>query len=154
MARRRCVCRNVARIHRRIEGCWPHGLGRTFHRRELCFRKKRGADVGKTKRGKGTKWISVEDGQGKTWACSIHPASPSEMKLAPETLKQTVRPEGQTFPLIADKGYDSDPLRDQLAMQGIDLICPHRANRKKRPRQDKPKLRHCKRRWIIERTIS
>jgi hypothetical protein len=33
--------------------------------------------------------------------------------------------------LIGDKAYDSDPLDAQLAELGIELIAPHKRNRKK-----------------------
>ena len=39
-------------------------MGRMFCRRHLCLGKKRGEAVGKTKRGKGTKIMAVNDGQG------------------------------------------------------------------------------------------
>jgi transposase len=54
--------------------------------------------------------------------------------------------------LIYDKAADSDDLRDRLAAQGIELICPHRANRTKPKRQDGRKLRRRRHRWKIERT--
>ena len=53
--------------------------------------------------------------------------------------------------LIADKAYDSDPLRVALAQQGIELIAPHRRGRVKSPTQDGRKLRRYKRRWKVER---
>ncbi len=56
--------------------------------------------------------------------------------------------------MIADRGYDSDPLRKRLARRGIELICPHRKNRRKPPTQDGRALRRYQRRWIIERTIA
>ena len=44
--------------------------------------------------------------------------------------------------LVCDKGYDSDPLRDRLLMErDIDLVCPHRKNRKRPATQDGRKLR-------------
>jgi len=53
--------------------------------------------------------------------------------------------------LIADKGYDSDPLdRRLLKQRGIDLIAPDRVN-KRRKLQDLRKLRRYKRRWKVER---
>ena len=57
------------------------------------------------------------------------------------------------FPrLIYDKAADSLRLRVRLRKErGIDLICPHRSNCKKRV-QDGRKLRRYSRRWIIERT--
>ena len=57
--------------------------------------------------------------------------------------------------LIADKSYDSDPLRKRLKKQrGIDLICPHRRNRTKPKLQDGRKLRRYRRRYKIERTFA
>ncbi len=54
--------------------------------------------------------------------------------------------------MIADRAYDSDPLRERLKKRGIELIVPYRANNKKRKYEDGRKLRRYKRRWIIERT--
>ena len=43
---------------------------------------KGGAAVGKTKRGKGTKWMVLVDGQGLPLGVRLESASPSEVKLA------------------------------------------------------------------------
>jgi transposase len=76
--------------------------------------------------------------------------------------------------LVCDKGYDCDALRARLLSgRGIDLICPHRKNRKRRATQDGRnlicphrknrkrratqdgrKLRRYKRRWKVERTFA
>ncbi len=57
--------------------------------------------------------------------------------------------------MIADKGYDSGPLRRSLARKGIELIAPHRCNRKPSTRrQDGRKLRRYSRRWKVERTFA
>ena len=56
--------------------------------------------------------------------------------------------------MIADRGYDSDGLRKQFRRRGIELVVPHRRNRRKPPMQDGRALRRYKRRWIIERTIA
>ena len=40
------------------------------------------------------------------------------------------------------------------ASEASELICPHRANRKKPKRQDGRKLRRYKRRWKVERTFA
>ena len=95
----------------------------------------------------------VADGQGIPVACSTSSASPAEVTLAESTLEQAPRREGQTIPLIADRAYDSDPLRERLAAQGWDLICPHRRGRTKPCTQDGRKLRRYRHRWIIESTI-
>ena len=129
-------------------------MARSVCRRELCSRKKRGTKVGKTKRGKGTKWMVVADGTEIPLACTIASASPSEVTLVEETLETVPRHEGEVTPLIADRGYDSDPLREHLIEQGWDLICPHRRGRVRKATQDGRKLRRYKRRWKIERTIA
>jgi transposase len=56
--------------------------------------------------------------------------------------------------LILDRGYDSDPLRERLAERGIEMICPHRRNRRRPKTQDGRPLRRYKRRWKVERTFA
>ena len=56
--------------------------------------------------------------------------------------------------LIADRAYDSDALRKGLAAEGIELICPHRKNRKRPPRQDGRPLRRYRKRWKVERLFA
>ena len=56
--------------------------------------------------------------------------------------------------MIGDKAYDSDELAEELAEDGIELIAPHRKNRKpENVTQDGRPLRRYKRRWTVERTI-
>lgn len=111
--------------------------------------------MGKTKRGKGTKWMVVVDGAGVPLGNHLHSASPSEVKLVEATLQAVrVGRRRKICRLIADRGYDSDPLRRQLAARGIQLIAPHRKNRRKPPTQDGRALRRYKRRWVVERTFA
>lgn len=99
------------------------------------------------------------DGQGTPLGVHLDSASPAEVKLAEATL-ETVRvgtlgpgrPRTRPERLIADKAYDSDPLRERLGHRGIELIVPHRKNRTKPPTQDGRPLRRYARRWIVERT--
>jgi len=56
--------------------------------------------------------------------------------------------------VIADRAYNSDPLRETFAERGLDSICPHRSNRTRPKTQDERKLRRYRRRWIIERTAA
>ena len=109
--------------------------------------------MGKTKRGKGTKLMAVADGAGLPLAIHTAAATPHEVTLVPETLAQTFTPE---FPerLIGDKAYDSDPLDAQLAAVGIEMIAPHRANRKQPATQDGRPLRRYRRRWKMERLFA
>jgi transposase len=64
------------------------------------------------------------------------------------------RPRQKPERIIADKAYDSDPLRLRLAKRHIELIVPHRRNRKKPQTQDGRKLRRYRRRWKVERTFA
>ena len=109
--------------------------------------------MGKTKRGKGTKWMVVVDGQGLPLGSQLASASPAEVTLAQTTL-DAIQAETQPARLIADKAYDSDPLREALEKRGIELICPHRVNRRKPKRQDGRPLRRYRKRWKVERTIA
>ena len=54
--------------------------------------------------------------------------------------------------VLADKGYDSDALRDQLEAEQFVPIIPHRKNRVKPSRNDGRRLRRYGHRWLIERT--
>ena len=56
--------------------------------------------------------------------------------------------------LIGDRAYDSDPLDEKLAQQGVMLIAPHKTNRKKPKTQDGRALRRYRRRWKIERLFA
>src|ERR1017187_10198756 len=126
--------------------------------RQLRTGEKGGLAVGKTNRGKGTKWMVLVDGQGLPLGVRLESASPAEVTLAEATLAEVRVPRSQGRPrqkperVIADRGYDSDPLRRRLKKRGIELIAPYRTNNKQRRYEDKRKLRRYKRRWIVERT--
>ena len=138
----------------------PAAMGRDLSRRQFRPSEKGGAAVGKTKRGKGTKWMVLVDGQGLPLGVRLESASPSEVTLAEATLAEVrvPRPKGRPRQkperVIADRGYDSDPLRERLKKRGIELIAPYRKNNKQRRYEDGRKLRRYKRRWIVERTNS
>ena len=55
--------------------------------------------------------------------------------------------------LLYDKAADSDPLRERLEDRGVELVTPHRKNRRRAPRQDGRALRRYKRRFKIEHLI-
>jgi transposase len=53
--------------------------------------------------------------------------------------------------VIADRGFDSDALDQFLAEFGVNVIAPHRKNRKPQNKtQFAPILRRYKRRWKVE----
>lgn len=56
-------------------------------------------------------------------------------------------------PVVADRGFDSDALRDDLAAIGFRLLAPHRKNRKRPSRNDGRRMRRYRRRFVVERTF-
>jgi transposase len=103
----------------------------------------------------------VVDGQGVPLGVHLDSASPAEVNLLEPTLATIAvpragagRPRQKPERVIVDKAYDSDPLRGRLARRGMDLIAPHRRNRKKSSTQDGRKLRRYRRRWKVERTFA
>ena len=122
--------------------------------RHIYAGEKRGACVGKTKRGKGTKLLVVASSEGLPVGVHLASATQHETTMIEAALDHAVLPSGGTHPLVADRAYDSDQLRDRLAVRGLDLVCPHRQNRTRPKRQDGRKLRRYRSRWIIERTIA
>jgi transposase len=129
------------------------GLGGGVCRRDVQSRKKGGPDVGKTKRGKGTKIMLLVDGHGTPLGADISSASPAEVKLVERLLDKRVLRRSPDH-LIYDRAADSDPLRARLAARRIWLVCPHRYNRIKPRTQDGRRFRRYRRRWKVERTIS
>jgi transposase len=106
--------------------------------------------VGKTKRGKGTKIMAVTDAGGTILSIAVESASPNEVTLVEQTLEERFT-EALPEKLIGDKAYDSDSLDERLKEIGVEMIAPHRSNRKKLPTQDGRKMRRYKRRWKVER---
>lgn len=156
-----CVASHLALVSRRARRQRPFELGGIVHRRQLLPGEKRGPEIGKTKRGKGTKCMVVVDGKGLPLGVFLASASPAEVTLVHPTLATIAvprsgpgRPKSKPGRLIGDKAYDSEALRDALAHRGIELIAPHRSNRVRAARQDGRPLRRYKRRWIVERTFA
>jgi len=98
------------------------------------------------------------DGKGLPMGVRLESASPSEVSLAEATVAEVRVPRPRGRPrqkpkrIIADRGYDPDPLRERFKKRGIELIEPYRKNNKLRRYEDGRKLRRYKRRWIVERT--
>ena len=127
--------------------------GGGIHRRFLHGGKKGGLAVGPTKRGKGTKIIALADDHSLPLAVSIESASPHESQLVEGVLGHSFL---DTLParLIGDKAYDSDRLdRDLAERYGIEMIAPHRGQRRT-PTQDGRPLRRYRRRWRVERLFA
>ena len=135
------------------QGRWRVGFERMFCGRDLCSGQKRGRQVGKTKRGKGTKIMGIADGHGLPLALRTESASPAEVKLVPATLEARVVADVPER-LIGDKAYDSDRLEEQLLQEyGTELIAPNKVNRRVTTQDGRP-LRRYVRRWKIERLFA
>ena len=74
---------------------------------------KRGRCCGKTKRGKGAKWMVLVDGQGLPLGVRLESASPGEATLRKPRFKRSASPRRKGRPrqkpkrAIADRAYDS-----------------------------------------------
>lgn len=86
---------------------------------------KGGDGVGLTKRGKGTKWMLVVDGNGIPIGFHLEDANKAEVRLAEETLRSVRvhrsrrgRPRTRPQVLTADRAYDSRAFRVSQAARG------------------------------------
>src|SRR5207237_8028429 len=116
----------------------------------------RGACVGRTGCGVGVQVAVVIDRTGVPVGAATDAAHVPETVVGPAAVAST--PAGVRLrwglPLVADRGYDSDPLRDRLAGEGFTLIAPHRRGRKRPKTTDGRRLRRYRRRWRVERTFA
>lgn len=97
--------------------------------------------------------MAVTDGNGLPLALHTEAASPAEVTLVEATLAQR-HVAAAPFYLIADRAYDSDPLRERLADQDTILLAPHRRGRVKPSFNDGRRLRRYRKRWKIERLFA
>src|SRR5271154_3053629 len=134
-------------------GRWRIGFKRMLCGRDFCSGQKRGRQVGKTKKGKGTEIMGIADGHGLPLALRTESASPAEVKLVKATLEERIVAEVPER-LIGDKAYDSDGMDEQLLAQyGTEPIAPNKINRRV-PTQDGRPLRRYRKRWKIERLFA
>ena len=97
--------------------------------------------------------MALADRSGLPLSVRAASASPHEVTLVRDALNGRFVSE-KPQRLIGDRAYDSDPLDAELAKMGIEMIAPHRNNRKKPKTQDGRKLGCYKRRWKIERLFA
>ena len=109
--------------------------------------------MGKTKRGNGSKRMAVADGAGLPIAVCVTSARPHAVTLVEGVVERCFAPRLPER-LIGDRADDSDPLDARLARRGVELIAPHRSNRRKRRTQDGRNLRRYTRRWKVERLFA
>ena len=94
----------------------------------------------------------VTDARGLPLGMATAAANVSEQALLIPALADVPVEVPEGTPVIADKGHDSDPLRDDVEAEGLVPVIPHRKNRVKPARTDGRRLRRYKRRWKVERT--
>ena len=108
-----------------------------------------GEGIGLTKRGKGVKILAIVDRQGLPLSVSTHAANHHEVTLVQLSFDFYML-EAKPEHLIGDRAYDSDQLDAALKEEGVELIAPHRSNRRRKTQDGRP-LRRYQRRWIVER---
>jgi hypothetical protein len=98
--------------------------------------KRGGEKVGVTKKGKGTKWMLVVDGDGLPLGSHLDSANKAAVTLAVQTLdairvaRPRGRPKHRPEKLVAHRGHDSRAFRAALRRRGIRMCIPT----KRRPR--------------------
>lgn len=154
---------------------WRTVLGRLDARGRLDWRyafldgsfasaKKEGEAVGLTRKGKGTKWMLVVDGQGIPRGLHLASAQKAEVTLAERSLdavrvpRRRGRPKQRPERLVADRGYDSASFRQLLRRRGITVcIPPKRRPKAWRPKRGRPVVARREdyaKRWTVERTFA
>ena len=96
--------------------------------------------------------MAVADRNGLPVSVCAESATPHKVTLATSTLLRMVVPEAPQN-LIGDNAYDSDRLDAELRFYGIELIAPHRRNRRNAT-QDGRRLKRYRRRRKIERLFA
>jgi len=96
--------------------------------------------------------MAIADRNGLPVSVCVESATPHEVTLAMSTLVQMVVPDAPQN-LIGDNAYDSDRLDKQLKVYGIEVVAPHRRNRRAST-QDGRRLKWYRRRWKIERLFA
>jgi transposase len=126
--------------------------------------KKGGDKVGLAKRGIGTKWMLVVDGNGFPLGCHLGSAQVAEVRVAECTLdtvsvaRPRGRPRQRPAKLVADRGYDSRAFRRALRRRGIRMCIPPKRRpttwRAKRGRPVVARREDYRLRLTVERTFA
>jgi hypothetical protein len=87
---------------------------------------------------------------GSPWLAALvstHAANHHEVRLV-QLCFAFYMIEAKSENLVGDRAYDSDPLDEELRNDGIEMIAPHRSNRRKPATQDRRRLsRTCNAGW-------
>jgi transposase len=126
--------------------------------------KRGGEQFGVTKKGKGTKWMLVVDGQGLPLGFHLAGANQAEVRLAEQTLDsiRVTRPHGRPkrrpAKLVADRGYDSRAFRSALRRRGIRMCIPPKRRpatwKAKRGRPVVARKEDYRQRYTVERSFA
>ncbi len=126
--------------------------------------KKGGDRVGLTRKGKGTKWMLVVDGNGLPVGFHLDSANRAEVRLAEQTLdtiriaRPRGRPKQRPVKLVADRGYDSRDFRRALRRRGIQMCIPAKRRpatwRRQRGRPIVAKKNDYRQRYTVERSFA
>lgn len=100
--------------------------------------------IGRTKGGRNTKLHAVCDDKGRPLVLLLTPGNVHDCKVA----QQCIEALPPSADLVADKGYDSQALREWLEQRGTRPVIPPRKNRKVQFDYDKTIY---KQRNVIER---
>lgn len=110
-----------------------------------------GDKIGTTKWGKGSKIMVIVNHESKPLAAIVTSANPHELRLLDETLRDLPDILAPKI-LVGDRAYDSDSHDKKAYEKGIQLVAPHKKNRKKQRTQDAKELEiFYKERWRVER---
>jgi transposase len=96
--------------------------------------------------------MAVADSAGLPVAVYAESATPHEVTLLQQILAEIFVAE-PVQRLIGDSAYDSDRLDRELAETGVEMIAPHRSNRKHNTQDGRALRRYC-RRWKIDRLFA
>jgi transposase len=126
--------------------------------------KKGGDQVGLTKKGKGTKWMLVIDGNGLPLGFHLDSIAAAEVKLAEQALdtvsvpRPRGRPKQRPKMPVADCGYDSSAFHRALRRRGMQMCIPPRHRpatwRAKRGRPIVARKEDYRQRYKVERTFA
>ena len=126
--------------------------------------KKGGEKVGLTKKGKGTKWMLVVEGNGLPIGFHLDSANCAEVRLAERTLdtirvsRRHGRPKQRPDKLVADRAYESGAFRRVLRRRGIRMcIPPKRRPASWRAKRGRPVLARKDEYWLrykVERSFA
>jgi transposase len=102
----------------------------------------------------------IVEKRGVPLACVLDSAQLHELTLAPRVLDAVAVPQPRGRPrkrpqrTVADRGYDSEPFRQQLRAVGIAPCIPKREWGRPQPLDKRTGPPGYRRRWIVERTFA